>query len=46
MNLKSTNGSLNPQYNNFLDSTIKRNRQSLNVINLKTKLPLEATMPN
>lgn len=39
MNLKSTSGFLNSQDNNFLVSTIIRNRQSLSVTNLKTKLP-------
>ena len=30
--------------NNFLKLTIERNRQSLNYINLKTELPLGATV--
>ena len=42
--LESTRDSLNPQGDNFLELTIERNRQSLNYINLKTKLPLGATV--
>ena len=42
VNLESTTSLLNLQDDNFLESTRKRNRQSLNFINLKIELPLKA----
>ena len=41
VNLESTTSLLNLQDDNFLESTRKRNRQSLNFINLKIELPLK-----
>ena len=42
VNLESMTSLLNLQDDNFLESTRKRNRQSLNFINLKIELPLKA----
>ena len=42
--LKFAKDSLYPQGDNFLEFTIKINKQSLNFINLKTILPLEEIM--